>query len=178
MTALAPLALGPTLQLALPLVGEAPPTLPEDERLTPWPLFLPLHAELGFTLDVAATLESAKCARFYTRQDNALAQSWSGERCWCNPPWSSIPLWLEKTWLEVRSGCPLVAMLLPADRSDRPWWTWYVEPWRDKHVCDEWRLTSRFLPGRTHFGTPEDPHARRRGRPKCGLVLLLWEATC
>lgn len=166
--------LGPVPQLALPFEA-APETVSKDERFTPWPLFRRLHAEFTFTIDVAACVTAAKLPRFYTRERNGLAQSWRGERVFCNPPWSCIPLWLEKTWTEIRTGCPFVFMLLPADRTDRPWWSWYVEPWRDRHVSDAWKLTTRFLPKRTHFGTPEDPEAKRRGRPECGLVALIWE---
>jgi hypothetical protein len=52
-----------------------------------------------------------------------------------------------------------------------------VEPFREKvlHVEDgSVSLTTRFLPGRQHFGTPADPHARRRARPKHGCVLLVF----
>ena len=35
---------------------------------TPNELFDPLNAEFGFTLDVCATVENAKCPRFYARE--------------------------------------------------------------------------------------------------------------
>jgi phage N-6-adenine-methyltransferase len=166
----------PQLSLALP---DVPATLAKDERHTPSSLFDPLYAEFRFTIDVATTPAAAKVKRFFTREDNGLAKSWAGERVWCNPPFSCIPLWLEKAWREVLSGaCPFIFMLLPADRTDQRWWGTYVEPWRDKRLSTDWALTSRFLPGRIHFGTPEDPHALRRSRPKAGVVGLIWEATC
>ena len=51
------------------------PSIASDERLTPDPLYLSLHAEFGFTVDLAASRENAKCGRFYTRADNALSPS-------------------------------------------------------------------------------------------------------
>lgn len=43
---------------------------------TPQSLFDELDREFHFTLDAAATPDNAKCARFYTPQDDALKQSW------------------------------------------------------------------------------------------------------
>jgi DNA N-6-adenine-methyltransferase (Dam) len=41
---------------------------------TPPPLFNQLHAEFGFTLDVWAPVENAKCASYFTPADDGLAQ--------------------------------------------------------------------------------------------------------
>jgi site-specific DNA-methyltransferase (adenine-specific) len=35
-----------------------------------------LDREFSFTLDVAATVENAKCSVFFTRKENGLAQPW------------------------------------------------------------------------------------------------------
>lgn len=43
-----------------------------------------------FTLDVAAAAHNTKCDRYFTRADDGLAQSWAGERIWCNPPYSNL----------------------------------------------------------------------------------------
>lgn len=40
------------------------------------------------TLDPCATPETAKCAKFYTEKDDGLAQDWTGETVFCNPPYS------------------------------------------------------------------------------------------
>ena len=54
---------------------------------TPQNLYDELDAEFGFTLDVCATQENAKCERFFTKEQDGLVQSWKGERVWCNPPY-------------------------------------------------------------------------------------------
>lgn len=57
-----------------------------DEWETPQELFEALDGEFHFTLDVCATKANAKCRRFFTEQDDGLAQEWSGV-CWMNPPY-------------------------------------------------------------------------------------------
>ena len=47
-------------------------TAKSTEWETPQPFFDALHAEFGFTLDVAATSTNAKCPRYFTREDNGL----------------------------------------------------------------------------------------------------------
>lgn len=102
-----------------------------DDRRTPPELFDALHAEFRFTLDAAASSENAKLNRFFDYQANGLAQSWKGERVWCNPPYSNIAPWVEKAWAEMRSDCELVAMLIPANRTEQRFWQEHIEPFRD-----------------------------------------------
>lgn len=49
-----------------------------DEWATPRDLFDELDREFHFETDVCATKENAKCARFFTRQQDGLAQKWGG----------------------------------------------------------------------------------------------------
>lgn len=49
-----------------------------DNVATPQWLFDELDAVFHFDLDAAATPENAKCARFYTKEDDALKKSWGG----------------------------------------------------------------------------------------------------
>lgn len=161
-------------QLELGLACAPPASLPNDERLTPAALFEPLHAEHRFTVDVAASATNALCARYFTAADSGLAASWRGERVWCNPPWSQIPWWLEKGWSELRAGCPLAVFLLPDNRTHQRWWQTLVEPFRDRVLGGALSLRSQFLPNRVHFGTPADPLALRKRRPRCGVVLLTF----
>lgn len=87
-----------------------------DEWETPQDLFDALNASHGFTLDVCATAENAKCKKFFTEQENGLEQSWRGEVVWCNPPYSKIAAWVAKAVAEKTK----VVMLIPA-RTDTKW---------------------------------------------------------
>jgi hypothetical protein len=55
------------------------------EWATPQWLFDALHVRFGFTLDVCAIPENAKLPRFFSPAEDALVQSWQGERCFCPP---------------------------------------------------------------------------------------------
>ena len=56
------------------------------EWSTPQDLFDKLDAEFGFTLDVCAQPFNAKCKKFFTPDDDGLAQDWGGETAFCCPP--------------------------------------------------------------------------------------------
>lgn len=49
-----------------------------DEWATPQDLFDTLDATFHFTLDPCATPENAKCAKFYTKEQDGLKQDWGG----------------------------------------------------------------------------------------------------
>jgi phage N-6-adenine-methyltransferase len=93
---------------------------------------LPLHrasqydAEFHSTVDVAADAQNTKCPRYYTIHEDGLAQDWSGEVVWCNPPWRDIERWVKKAYQESLRGTVTV-MLLPC-RTDTHWWHDYIEP--------------------------------------------------
>lgn len=90
-----------------------------DTRITPDGLFALLDEEFGFTVDVAAAPDNAKCERFYTEADNGLTQDWTGEVVWMNPPYSNIEPWTAKAVAESRAGAVVVG-LLPV-RTDLLW---------------------------------------------------------
>lgn len=71
-------------------------------------LFERLNERFGFTLDAAASKANAKCDRFFTLEDDGLAQSWAEERVWCNPPYSEIVRWVRKAGDEVHAFEPHV----------------------------------------------------------------------
>lgn len=102
-----------------------------DERRTPEDLFAALNDQFRFTLDAAASEKNAHVSRFFSKENSGLDQSWKGERVWCNPPFSGVPAWVAKAWSEMEcNGCSLVVMLLPANRTEQPWWHEHVEPYR------------------------------------------------
>lgn len=84
-----------------------------DEWETPAKLFDGLNAIYHFTLDAAATDVNALCLRWFTREQDGLAQSWAGETVWCNPPYGrQIAKWVKKAWEESRKPGTKVVMLL------------------------------------------------------------------
>lgn len=92
-----------------------------DEWPTPQWLFDALRAEFPFTLDPCATQSNAKCARYFTRMEDGLAQNWSREVVFMNPPYGRrIGLWVKKAYESAREGASVVC-LLPA-RTDTRWW--------------------------------------------------------
>ncbi|UXA09610.1 phage N-6-adenine-methyltransferase (plasmid) [Mycobacterium sp. SMC-2] len=142
-----------------------------DDRATTPEDFARFDKSLGpFTLDVAAAAHNAKCARYFIHSDNGLAQSWAGERVWCNPPYSRIGHWVEKAWRE-HERTDGVAMLLPANRTEQGWWQQMVEPYRDRPGSP---LSVLFLPGRMRFIAPGRAAIGPNERPPFGCCLVTW----
>jgi phage N-6-adenine-methyltransferase len=132
---------------------------------TPLDLFEELDREFGFSVDVCALPENAKCPRFFTPEDDGLSQPWHGV-CWMNPPYGrNIGRWIKKAFDSSRQGATVVC-LLPA-RTDTRWWHEYVVH------ADE----VRFLQGRLRFGAsstgapfPSAVIVFRQPRPRCWTV--------
>lgn len=101
-----------------------------DDRATTLDVFEPLNERFRFTVDVAAHAGNAKLPRFFSIEDDGLAQSWAGERVWCNPPYSLIEPWVAKA--HAATDAELIVMLLPANRTEQGWWQRHVEPFRDR----------------------------------------------
>jgi phage N-6-adenine-methyltransferase len=139
-----------------------------DDRATAPEVFAEFERRFGgFSIDVAALPRNAKCKRFYSPADDGLAQSWDGERVWCNPPYSSIEPWVAKAWA---SAAELVVMLVPANRTEQGWWQRHVEPHRDRSH----RFRVEFLPGRMRFIGHDADGIRPNERPPFGVCLLIW----
>lgn len=80
---------------------------------TPQAFFDQLDREFHFTLDPCCTPKTAKCKKYYTPAENGLAQNWSGETVFCNPPYGKdLPKWIEKCANESKHA--KVVMLIPA----------------------------------------------------------------
>ena len=110
-----------------------------DLWATPQDFFDRLHAEFGFELDVCATPDNAKCSRYYTVNDDGLAQEWTGT-CWMNPPYGrAIAGWMRKAWQAAQQGATVVC-LVPA-RTDTRWWHDYAM-----------KGEIRYVKGRLKFG--------------------------
>lgn len=110
-----------------------------DEWSTPQYFFDALHREFGFTLDPCATDRTAKCARYFTRDMDGLAQDWGAERVFMNPPITACADWMRKASDSAARGA-LVVALVPS-RTDTEWWH-----------CYAMRAEVRFLKGRLKLG--------------------------
>jgi len=98
-----------------------------EDWATPPELVAGLEAEFGtFELDPCATPATAKAARFYTAEQDGLAQPWAPARVFLNPPYGRvIGAWMHKARLEAERGS-LVVGLVHA-RTDTRWWHSDVE---------------------------------------------------
>ena len=122
---------------------------------TPQAFYDQLNQEFGFTLDPCALPDNAKCAKFFTPEDDGLAQDWSGERVFCNPPYGrKIAAWVKKCHDEAQKGA-LVVMLIPA-RTDTSYFHDYIY-----HKAE-----IRFIRGRLKFGNAE------QGAPFPSMVVI------
>ena len=121
-----------------------------DEWPTPRGLFIQYDREFGFTLDVAASADNAKCPRFFTREMDGLKQSWAGEVCWMNPPYGrELPAWIEGAALAARHEGATVVALVPA-RTDVRWWHAHV--WDASRHQPRPGVQIRYIEGRIRFG--------------------------
>ena len=110
-----------------------------EEWETPLDVFNELNQSFQFNLDACATSENAKCARYFTKEQNALEQHWSG-RVWMNPPYGrQIEAFMRKAYAESQKGATVVC-LVPS-RTDTRWWHRYAK-----------RGVVLSLKGRLHFG--------------------------
>lgn len=92
---------------------------------TPLELFQELNGEFGFTLDPCATKFTAKCNKFFTKEEDGLLQDWSEDTVYVNPPYGrEIKDWVAKAYQEYIKGATVV-MLLPA-RTDTKWFHDYI----------------------------------------------------
>lgn len=78
----------------------------KQDLTTPIAFFERLHARFNFTMDGAASEDNALLPY---HSSLLLSQSWRNERVFCNPPWSSIPQFLEYAPL-----AELAVFLVPA----------------------------------------------------------------
>lgn len=73
---------------------------------TPPALFDAWNALYSFTMDGASEPGNGLCAKASTAESPL---SWSGERVFCNPPWSNIP-----PFVELAATADLAVLLVPA----------------------------------------------------------------
>ena len=108
-----------------------------DDWETPQAVFDELDNEFHFTLDVAASHSNAKCADYFTKEQDGLSQEWRGV-VWCNPPYGRyVGKWVAK----AATSNALVVMLIFA-KTDTAWFHDYIYG----------KAEVRFIRGRLKFG--------------------------
>lgn len=97
-----------------------------------------------FDLDPASNGKNAKAKRYFTQEDDGLAQEWKADRVWLNPPYGRVLKdWVAKSLNEFDNGnAKKIVMLLPARTDTRWFWSFYQRT--DVEV--------RFIKGRLKFG--------------------------
>lgn len=123
-----------------------------DDWPTPADLFDALDREFRFTLDPCASAANAKCANFFTKEDDGLSQEWAGS-VFMNPPYGrEIGKWVAKAYESAEAGATVVC-LIPA-RTDTAYWHDYVM-----------RATEvRFIRSRLHFDNPVHQERKASGK--------------
>lgn len=119
------------------------------EWSTPHDLFLTLHEEFHFTVDVCAAAWNAKRPVYYTRADNGLLLPWSGV-CWCNPPFDTQGQWVRKAWDACQDGATVVVLLPSSYVHDTDWFHTYA--FRASEI--------RYIRGRPVFRDPQGGRTR------------------
>lgn len=111
-----------------------------DNWATPQDFFDRLDQEFHFSLDPCADDDNHKCNRYFTREQNGLAQSWAGETVFCNPPYGrELQKWIKKCHDEASSAT--VVMLIPARTDTRAF---------HDYIYNQAEI--RFVRGRLKFG--------------------------
>lgn len=112
----------------------------DDSWETPPSLFNVLDMEFNFTLDPCCTKQTAKCKKFFTKEEDGLIQDWSKDVVFVNPPYGrEIGKWVEKSYNEAKKGAKVV-MLIPS-RTDTKWFHDFIYT----------KAEIRFLKGRIRF---------------------------
>jgi phage N-6-adenine-methyltransferase len=112
-----------------------------DDWETPQSFFDELNREFVFTLDVCATNASAKCNRYFTKEQDGLKQDWNNEVVFMNPPYGKeIAKWMKKAYEESFNGATVVCLV--HSRTDTRWF----------HDWVYGKAEIRFVKGRLKFG--------------------------
>lgn len=105
---------------------------------TPRQLFNDVQEKYSLNLDVAASAFNTMLPRYYTIEQDGLAQSWRGERVWCNPPYGKgMGAWIKKL---AEEDTEIAVGFIPA-RTDTRWFHEYVL----------YRAEINFIKGRVKF---------------------------
>ena len=124
------------------MIHEALYSSRSEEWATPPDFFKLLNDEFNFTLDACATRANAKCAKFFTKEQNGLCQDWGAETVFCNPPYGTqMHAWARKCHEAAVTGATVV--MLAHSRTDTRWF----HDWVYRNAAE-----IRFVRGRLKFG--------------------------
>ena len=138
-----------------------------DDWETPQAFYHELDAEFHFDLDAAASVRNAKCSRYFTQEDNALEQDWSG-RVFLNPPYGpKLSAAFVGKASEQRNNCEVIVVLIPA-RTSTKWWRTYV--WHDGAPAPG--VTLRFPPRLRNDRSNQIGKSERRWPFPSALIIL------
>lgn len=95
---------------------------------TPQDFFDELNKEFAFTLDPCATKETAKCTKYYTKEDDGLSKDWGGNQVFVNPPYGrDIGKWVKKSYEEsIRTDMLTQVVMLIPSRTDTKYFHDYI----------------------------------------------------
>ena len=131
------------------------------EWATPQKFFDELDKEFHFTLDPCASRQNHKCDKYFTIRENGLAQDWSGENVFMNPPYGNESIkWVAKAYFESQKPDTLIVGLLPA-RTDTKWFHGYIYG----------KAEIRFIKNRLYFIRPDGIS----GRAPFPSMVVVWE---
>lgn len=134
---------------------------------TPPQLFELLHDHFRFTVDAAADDDNALLPTYWTEEDDALVQDWTGHVVWCNPPYGRhLTRFVEKAHAEWRDNAVTTVLLIPA-RTDTSVWHRLIFPNADVH----------FLAGRLRFLNSRGERADAATFPSALVIFPGWKTS-
>ncbi|MGB4896923.1 MAG: DNA N-6-adenine-methyltransferase [Ignavibacteria bacterium] len=113
---------------------------------TPQDFFDKINKIFNFTLDSCTEIETAKCEKFFTKEEDALVQDWKGV-VWCNPPYGREQVKFVKKALDEHNKYESTVVILIPARPDTKLWQDVIFP-NASQVC--------FVRGRLRFGNSKD----------------------
>ena len=88
--------------------------------------------------DVAASPSNAFALKFFTKEQDALKQTWPGGLLWLNPPFGDLDPWAAKCHVEAKCGARIL-LLVPASVGSN-WFAKHIF-----HVADVYFLRPRLM---------------------------------
>lgn len=134
-----------------------------DSWQTPLRLYRNLDREFSFTIDAAASAANALHNKYWSAEDDALAQDWSGHTVFCNPPYSRVEEFLAKG-----READTAVFIIPA----RTGTTYFLEHVFSNKYCHEIRWCHRgirFIPA-DEIEHNEKRRYKRAPLPCCIIV--------